>query len=65
MTDKANQIRFFEKTFLVGNVSPEVVFEMLFFTLSGANVDFFDRKLRWRTYTIKKPPNYQTRQASR
>ena len=38
--DKANRVRFFEETFLVANVSPEVVFEMLFLTLSGANVDF-------------------------
>ena len=42
MKNKANQVRFFEKTFLVANVSPEVVFKMLFLTLSGADVDFFD-----------------------
>ena len=40
MVDKANQIRFFEKTFLVANASPEVVFGMFFLTLSGAEVDF-------------------------
>ena len=38
--DKANRVRFFEKTFLVANVSPEVVLEISFFTLSSANVDF-------------------------
>ena len=38
--NKANQIGFFEKTFLVANVSPEIVFEMLFLTLSNANIDF-------------------------
>ena len=52
--DKANWVRFFEKTFLVANVSPEVVFGILFLTLSGADVDFSGRELRWRTYTIKK-----------
>ena len=52
--DKANQVRFFEETFLVANVSPEVVFEMLFLTLSGANIDFSGWELRWRTYTTKK-----------
>ena len=51
--DKANQVRFFEETFLVANVSPEVVLGMLFLTLSGADVDFLDRELRWRTYTTK------------
>ena len=46
MEDKANQERFFEVIFLVANVSPEVVFGMLFFTLSGANVDFLGRELQ-------------------
>ena len=38
--DKANQIRFFEETFLVANVSSEVVLGMSFLTLSNADVDF-------------------------
>ena len=37
----------------MANVSPEVVLGMLFLTLSGADVDFLDRELRWRTYTTK------------
>ena len=44
--DKANRVRFFEETFLVANVSPEVVLRMIFLTLSGADVDFLRRKLR-------------------
>ena len=51
--DKANQVRFFEETFLVANVSPEIVLGMPFVTLSGADVDFLDRELRWRTYTTE------------
>ena len=51
--DKANRVRFFEETFLVANVSPEVVLGMPFLTLSGADVDFLDRELRWRTYTTQ------------
>ena len=71
--DKANQVRFFEETFLVANVSPEVVLGMPFLeetflvanvspevvlgmpflTLSGADVDFSGRELRWRTYTTE------------
>ena len=54
MTDKANRVRFFEETFLVANISLEVVFEMLFLTLSGADVDFLDRELRWKTYITEK-----------
>ena len=38
----------------MANVSPEVVFGMLFFTLSSANVDFLDRKLCWKTYITQK-----------
>ena len=51
--DKANRVRFFEKTFLVANVSPEVVFGMLFLTLSNIDVDFSGWELRWRIYTTK------------
>ena len=43
---KANQVRFCEKTFLVANVSPEEVLEMLFHNLSSADVDFLRYKLR-------------------
>ena len=34
----------------MANVSSEIVFGMLFVTLSGADVDFLDWELRWRTY---------------
>ena len=37
----------------MANVSPEVVFEMLFLTLSNANINFLDRDLQKRTYTTK------------
>ena len=46
VVDKANQVEFFEKTYRVANVSPEVVLGMPFLTLSGADVDFLGRKLR-------------------
>ena len=42
--DQADRVRFFEKTFLVTNVSPDVVLGMPFLTLSGADVDFPKRK---------------------
>ena len=53
VVDKANRVRFFEETFLVANVSPEVVLGMPFLTLSNADVDFSSQDLRWRTYTTK------------
>ena len=45
VTDKANRVRFFEKTFLVANISPKIVLGMPFLTLSGADVDFLGREL--------------------
>ena len=54
ITDKANRVRFFEKSFLVANVSLKVVLGMPFLILSSANVNFLDRELRWRIYTIEK-----------
>ena len=53
MTDKANQVRFFKETFLVANVSPEVVLGMPFLILSSTDVNSFRHELRWRTYTTK------------
>ena len=40
VVDKANWVKFFEKSFLVANVSPKVVFGMLFLNLSSVDVDF-------------------------
>ena len=40
LKDKANRVRFFEETLLVANVSPEIVLEMLFLTLNGADINF-------------------------
>ena len=51
--DKANWGKFFEETFLMANVSPKVVFGMLFLTLSGADVDFLRHELHLKTYIIK------------
>ena len=44
--DKAKQRKLIEETFLIANVSPEIVFGMSFLTLSDANVGFLDRKFR-------------------
>ena len=51
--NKANWVRFFEKIFLVTNISPKIVFGMSLLTLSGADVDFLGRELRWKTYTTE------------
>ena len=45
VVDKTNRVRFFEETFLVANVSLEVVFGMSFLTLTGIDMDFSGWKL--------------------
>ena len=54
VVEKANQVQFFEETFLVANISMEVVLEMFFLTLNSADVDFSGQELRWKIYTTKK-----------
>ena len=43
--DQASKVKFFEKTFLVANVSPNVVFKIPFFILTGVDVNFLKKKL--------------------
>ena len=45
VTDQTNRVRFFEETFSVANISPDMVLGMPFFTLSSADVDFLKRDL--------------------
>ena len=45
VTDQVDRVKFFEKTFLIINISLDVVFGMFFLTLSSANVNFSKRKL--------------------
>ena len=45
VTNKANQVKFCEKTFLIVNVSLEVILEIYFLSLSSANIEFLDREL--------------------
>ena len=53
MVNKVSRVRFFEKIFLVANVSLNVVFGIFFLTLSGVDVDFSGRELWWKTYITK------------
>lgn len=40
MLDKNSRERFFEESFLLVDVKPDIVLEMLFLTMSNINVDF-------------------------
>ena len=52
--DQLGRIRFFQETFLLADISTEVVLGMLFLTLSNADVQFVEKELTWRTYTTAK-----------
>lgn len=43
INDKDGKINFFEKTFLLANISLDEIFEMLFLTLSNADVRFLEQ----------------------
>ena len=45
VTDQADRVKFIEETFLVANVSPDVVLGMLFLTLNGADINFPKKEL--------------------
>ncbi len=40
MLDKEDRERFYEESFLLANVKPDIVFGMLFLTISSADIDF-------------------------
>ena len=52
--DKLNKVRFFQKTFLLANITIKVVLGMFFLTFNNANIQFVEKKLIWRSYTAKK-----------
>lgn len=39
---QTNQKKFFEKTFLITDISLEIVFEILFLILNNTNINFLD-----------------------
>ena len=51
MEDKLGRARFFQETFLLADISVEVVLGMPFLTLSNADVQFEEKELTWRPYT--------------
>ena len=54
VVDKLGRSRFFQETFLLADISMEVVLGMPFFNLSNADVQFVEKELTWGTYTTKK-----------
>ena len=52
--DTLGRARFFQETFLLADLSVEVVLGMPFLTLSNADIKFAQKKLTWRPYTVAK-----------
>ncbi len=52
MSDKDKRERFFEESYLLADVSPDIVLGMLFLTMSNTDIDFQAWDLQWRFYTI-------------
>ena len=52
--DKLGRARFFQETFLLADISMEVVLGILFLTLSNADVQFVEKEFIWRSYTTAK-----------
>ncbi len=44
--DKDGRERFFEESFLLADIRPDILLGMLFLTMSNADVDFQDRDLQ-------------------
>ena len=45
--------KFFEKSFILTNIKPDIVLKILFLIMSNTDVDFQARNLQWRSYTTK------------
>ncbi len=52
VSDKDGRERFFEESFLLAEVKPDIVLGKLFLTMSNADIDFQTRDLQWRSYII-------------
>ncbi len=46
MSDKDGKERFFEESFLLADVKPDILLEISFLTMSNVNVDFQARDLQ-------------------
>ena len=53
MLDKNVREIFFEESFLLADVKPEIVLGMPFLTISNADIDFQARNLQWRSYITR------------
>lgn len=56
MDDKEKKSHFFERICLLVDISMDIAFKMLFFTLSNVEVKFNNWNLKWKLFTAIKAP---------
>lgn len=54
VNNKDRKSRFLKETFLFADIRMDFAFEMLFLTLSNVEINFNNRELKWKLYTIAK-----------
>ncbi len=54
LLDKDGREMFFEESFLLADVRPDIVLEMPFLIMSNADINFQAQDLQWRSYTTGK-----------
>ena len=52
VSDKDGRERFFEESFLLADVKPDIMLEMSFLTMSNIGINFQARDLQYRSYII-------------
>ena len=59
--DKLERVCFFQESFLLADISMEMILKMLFLTLSNADIQFAEKEITWRFYITKEVlPTTQT-----
>ena len=51
--NKLDRACFFQKSFLLADISMKMVYEILFVTFTNVNIWFVDKKITWKTYITK------------
>ena len=61
--DKLGRSQFFQETFLLTDISIEVVIGILFQTFNNADIQFTEKEFIWKIYTIIEalPTNYRVK----
>ena len=54
MKNKEKRSHFFEKIFILAEINIDIILNISFLTLSNVKIDFIDRHIYWKSYTVVK-----------